>query len=193
MMKKTLVLVGCVLLIGLSGTSWAQLISEDFDSVTTPALPAGWTTEDANSDMIEWRSYTGYACSGAQVAEMLYNGSLAMDDWLFTPAVALSSGHTYTLTFNYRVASGTYPETLTVFIGTSATSAAMTTTLIDVGTVSNTVCAAATVTDFTVPAVGTYYIGFWGHSAANEWHLVVDDVLLTETSTPVEISSFTID
>jgi hypothetical protein len=193
-MKRTCdVALGCLLLLAMASPSRAQLISENFDSVTVPALPAGWTVENVNGDAYEWQSYGSYSCSAPNDANMRWNSAAAMDDWLFTPGVALSTGHTYTLTFNYRVAGATFPEMLTVYIGTSASAAAMTTVLVDLGTISNTTCIGATVADFTVPAVGTYYIGFWGHSAADMFRLTVDDVVLTETSTPVEMSAFSIE
>ncbi len=69
----------------------------------------------------------------------------------------------------------------------------MTTLLLDLGSFSNTTCQPATVTDFTVPAVGTYYIGFHGYSMADMFRLILDDVVLTETGVPVEIQSFSIE
>jgi len=168
----------------------AQLINENFDGVTPPALPASWTMENVNADLYAWESYPNHACSGGQVASIRYHLSAAMDDWLFTPGVSLTAGWTYTLSFNYRAGLESFPENLTVYIGTAASSGSMPTQLIDLPGITSTTCLPATVTDFTVPSTGTYYIGFYGHSTANQFRLVVDDVLLVNTGVPVELMSF---
>ena len=160
----------------------AQLINEAFDDVTVPALPAGWTIENANGDTNEWRTLDRtYVCSGNS-AYIHYNGEQTMDDWLFTPGVALTAGSTYTLTFNHRVSYAIYPENLAVYIGTSASSGAMATQLIDLPGMTNETCQLATITDFTVPTAGTYYIGFYGYSPADRDDLIVDDVVLVDTT-----------
>jgi len=160
----------------------AQLMSETFDGVTIPALPAGWTIDNANGDLNEWRTVDGFfACSGNS-ANIHYNSNQTMDDWLFTPGVALTAGLTYTLTFNHRVSYAIYPENLSVYIGTSASSSAMATQLIDLPGMTNETCQLATITDFTVPTTGTYYIGFYGYSPADRDDLILDDVLLVDTT-----------
>lgn len=197
-MKKvfsmTLVLSFCIL--ALAGTAFAQtvLINENFDSVTTPNFPTGWSVDNTNADGYTWESYSSssYACSGNQMAAIRWNSSAAMDDWLFTPVLALDSTHNYTLVFNYRVASSTYPENLTVYIGTTATPAGQTTQLVDLASITTTTCTASG-TPFTVPTTGSYYIGFHGHSLANEFRLIVDDVVVTDTTVPVELQSFSIE
>lgn len=159
----------------------AQLINETFDGVTAPALPTGWTIDNANGDVYEWKTYDGpFACSGNSVY-IHYNGNQAMDDWLFTPGVALTAGWTYTLTFNHRVSFAIYPENLAVYIGTSASSGSMATQLIDLPGMTNETCQLAAITDFTVPTIGTYYIGFYGYSPADRDDLILDDVLLVNT------------
>jgi len=182
-----------VVLVALAVPAGAQVLSESFDSLTPPNLPTGWTVENTNGDSYTWETGAAYSCSPGQAATIRWNASAAMDDWLFTSGLSLSSGHTYTLTFNYRVASSTFPEKLEVFIGTGASSAAMTTELIDLGEFSNTTCQVATVTDFTVPAVGTYYIGFHGYSDPDEFRIVLDDVVVTETAVPVSLSAFSVE
>ena len=69
----------------------------------------------------------------------------------------------------------------------------MVTQLIDLPGITNATCQLATVTDFSVPATGTYYIGFHGHSPADMDDLVLDDILLVNTDTPVELESFDVE
>jgi len=197
-MKKvfsmTLVLSFCIF--ALASTAFAQvdLINENFDSVTVPALPAGWTMDDTNADSNTWISFdsASYSCSGTQGVRVHWNSSMAMDDWLFTPVLALDSTHNYTLAFNYRVGGGTYPEDLTVFIGTTATAAGQTTQIVDLPGITNTTCSPSS-TAFTVPTTGSYYIGFHGHSAADMFYLITDDIVVTDESVPVELQSFSIE
>jgi len=183
----------CVLVLGaLPACAQVDLINEDFDSVTVPALPTGWTVDDTNTDTYTWESYGSYACSGTQDASIRWNAAMAMDDWLFTPVLALDSTHNYSLAFKYRVASAPYPEDLPVFIGTAASAGSQTTQIVDLPGITDTDCAASS-TAFTVGTTGTYYIGFHGHSAADMFRLVVDDVVVTDESVPVELQSFNIE
>ncbi len=197
-MKKvfsiTLVLSFCIFALASTASAQVDLINENFDSVTVNALPTGWSVDNTNADAYTWESFdsSSYACSGTQGVRVRWNSSEAMDDWLFTPVLALDSSHNYTLAFNYRVGGGSYPENLTVFIGTSATAAGQTTQLVDLPGITNTTCSASS-TAFTVPTTGSYYIGFHGHSAADEFYLIVDDVVVTDETVPVELQSFSIE
>jgi hypothetical protein len=112
-----------------------------------------------------------------------YSSSYAANAWAFTPGIALQSGVTYTLNFNQKVYSASYPEKMEVRCGTSATSGGMTVTILAEQTWTNTTCVARSPA-FTVPSSGTYYVGFHCTSAANMWNLYVDDIDLTYTSTP---------
>lgn len=188
---SNLIPVAVALILACAAPAGAQLISENFDGVTPNDLPADWTRENANGDGYVWMTSTSYACSGNSAN--IHHNSVAMDDWLFSPGVALTAGWTYTLTFNYRAGLVSDPEDLTVYLGSSATSGAMTTQLIDLPSITNTTCQLATVTDFTVASSGTYYIGFWGHSAADQFYLTVDDVTLVNTGVPVELMSFDVE
>jgi len=195
-MKKVfsmvLVLSFCVLALATTAYAQVDLINENFDSVTTPALPTGWTVDNTNGDNNTWVSNTSYPCSGSQHVSVHWNSAMAMDDWLFTPVLALDASHNYTLAFNYRAASTSYPEDLTVFIGTTATPAGQTTQLVDLPGFNNITCSASS-TAFTVPTTGNYYIGFHGHSAADEFYLITDDIVVTDESLPVELQSFSIE
>jgi hypothetical protein len=157
-----------------------HVFQEAFSSVTPPAMPSGWVVSHSGSGN-DWRTSTS-GCTGNGLMYP-YSYSYAADAWAFTPGVALQSGVTYTLNFNQKVYSSSYPEKMEVRCGASATSGSMTVTVMAEQTWANTACALRSPT-FTVPSSGMYYIGFHCTSAANMWNLYVDDIDLTYPSTP---------
>ncbi len=150
--------------------------SENFDSIVPPALPAGWTTEVISGN--PWATYGSYSCSSPNQLNYPYHSTQPADSWVYTPGISLDSTYTYTLNFNMRVASSTFPENLEVWIGTAPNSGSMTQLLWSQNNITNTTCQLQSPT-FIVPSTGTYYIGFHCTSAANMWRMIVDDVSLT--------------
>ena len=156
----------------------AIILTEDFDAVTPPALPTGWTAENTNADTEEWETSTNDPYSGANSMHIYYNFTEAMDDWFFTPGLALTGGVTYRVQFQYS--SGSYTESMEVKWGTSATSGGMTEgPIFDNPAFNNTSYTLGQGT-FTPTTTGTYYVGWHGYSAANEYYIVVDDVVIDE-------------
>lgn len=149
---------------------------ETFDGVIPPALPAGWTTEVISGNA--WETYSGYACSDPNQLNYSYNSTEAADSWAFTPGMNLQAGTTYTLRFDDRVASSSYPENLSIFAGNAAGSAGMSIPVWSEMTILSETCTAQTPT-FTVPASGTYFIGFHCTSDADMWRMIIDDLRLT--------------
>ena len=158
--------------------------SENFASVTVPSLPAGWTVFNAGSGATNWVTYNGYACSSPNSLSYHWDSTYAANVWAFTPGIALSAGVTYTLNFTERIGSTSWPEKFEVRCGTSADVAGQTITILAEATYTNTTCSALAPT-FTVPATGTYYIGFHCTSAADMFYLTIDDINLTHSSLPV--------
>ncbi len=142
---------------------------------------SGWTILDANTDTFFWDIYSGvkYAHSGTQFAAYIYNsdGVTAADDWLFTKCINLVSGNTYQLKFYYRAMMNVYPEAMNVKIGTTNNVAGMTTQLVDLPSITDTTYPSS-ITQFTVPSTGNYYIGFHCKSLANEDILILDDITI---------------
>jgi hypothetical protein len=153
--------------------------SENFSSVTTPNLPTGWSLSNTSGN--PWRTATT-ACTTIGL-QYPYNTSTAANSWAYTPGIALVAGTTYTLNFNQKVQSASFPEIFEVKSGTAATPAGQTITVLASATYTNTTCTARTPT-FTVPSSGTYFIGFHCTSGADEYYLWIDDIALTHTSTP---------
>lgn len=146
---------------------------QNFDSVTPPNLPVGWTTINANNDAYTWESYAGNPESTPNSMRVRYNTSLAMDDWLVSPPLQLTQNMFYKVKFYYRANSATYSEALSVMWGNAPTAAGMTTQLFQNLNINN-------VTYTMVEAIiqptttGVYYVGFHGQSPANQFYLFMD-------------------
>lgn len=157
--------------------SFSTLFSENFDSVTPPALPTGWTMEYINGNPAGWVTYAGNACSSPNVLNYAYSSTLPADVWAYTPGISLTNGTIYTLNFDERVASASYPEKLSVYVGTSPNHLDQTIEILPETTFTNTTCTTLSPT-FTVPVSGTYYIGFHCTSDPDMYRMAVDNVVL---------------
>ncbi len=149
---------------------------EDFDGVTTPALPTCWVIEDNSAPNDDWITSSTSSNSSPNSMYIEYDGSNALDDWAFTPPLTLTGGVTYKVRFKYRARSASYPENLEVDWGTSNSSAAMSGTVIfdDNGFVNDTYVEGTGL--FTPGSNGTYYVGWHAYSAADQFGIYVDDI-----------------
>ncbi|MDR2057402.1 MAG: choice-of-anchor J domain-containing protein [Dysgonamonadaceae bacterium] len=172
------------------------LFFEDFEGLTTTALPAGWTnipTPGGN----EWttaplQDVPGH--SGNKYAKILYHASVAHNAWAITPAIGLTAGKTYKISFWVLIA-GDPPrfERLEVKAGTGSTAGAMTTLIYDNGGTdvpdwSKVSC------EYTPETSGNYYIGFHSYSQANAFVTMFDDVEVKEIimTAPAAPADFTV-
>ncbi|MDR2927937.1 MAG: choice-of-anchor J domain-containing protein, partial [Cytophagaceae bacterium] len=162
---------------------------EDFESVPTTMLPTGWTTvanpaDDiwlAGSVMSNSTPLSGH--SGSKYASLLYNGLAAHDSWAFSPALELTAGVSYNISFWVQLrAYQNIFEALEVKIGTEATAAGMTTLLYDENE-ANITAWHEVFYRFTPVATGTYYIGFHSYSPANSNATMIDDIKVEATPT----------
>jgi hypothetical protein len=153
--------------------------SQNFDGVTAPVLPNCTAYENTNADSYYWQTYSSATSppSSPNVLYIRYNTSLAMNDWFFTPGFNLTGGVSYTLNFKYTNNSGTYTEKLEVKWGSAQSSAAMTN-----GPIFNDAAILYNGTwhdgsgVITPSITGTYYIGFHGYSALDQYYLYVDNI-----------------
>jgi hypothetical protein len=171
-MKLLRLLLLFILVSGVGFSASGQVLTEDFEGTFAPT---GWSI-DKNSGN-DWTESTSNGVGGSKCARYVYNGSSAADSWLFTSGVALTSGTSYTYTFYQAVQSANYAEQLKFTVGTGATIADQTTTLVDLGSVTNTTYVEYTGT-FTPSSTGTYYFAFQCYSNANQWNLYVDDLTI---------------
>jgi len=152
--------------------------SENFTSATPTALPAGWSESHTSGNA--WVTNAS-GCTGNALMYP-YNYSAAANSYAYTPGITLTAGMTYTLSFNQKVYSGSYPEIFEVKCGTAATPAGQTITVLASASYTNTTCQALS-GNFTVPTTGTYYLSFHCTSTANMWNLYIDDIVLSRPGT----------
>jgi Secretion system C-terminal sorting domain len=88
-------------LLAISSFSYGQFF-ENFDGVTTPALPAGWVsfrgTDDAGT-AFDWTTATTRPYSAPNCAFVRYQAGGLYEDWLVTPLIDLTNYTGSTLTF----------------------------------------------------------------------------------------------
>jgi hypothetical protein len=163
------------------------IYSEDFESVPTTTLPQGWITTATPADDI-WLAGTVLSSSaplpghsGSKYAYLLYNESTVHDSWAFSPAIELTAGISYNISFwvQLRAYQNVF-EALEVKIGTEATAAGMTILIYDEND-ANITAWQEVFYQFTPATSGTYYIGFHSYSPANSNATMVDDVRVETT------------
>jgi hypothetical protein len=146
---------------------------QNFDSVTAPAIPTGWTVINANEDATTWITSTSYPKSAPNSLYLSYNSSEASNDYIFTPPVALTAGVEYRVAFYYRC-SGSYPENLELMVGQAPTVLGLT-TLLELIEFENSSYQRGTAT-YTPATTGNYYFVWHGYSDADQWYIALDDI-----------------
>jgi hypothetical protein len=152
--------------------------TESFNSLATMTA-SGWTFVNAGSGN-SWGVTTSssYFRNGPGALQYAWNSSFAANAWAFTPGRTLTAGKTYTITYWYQT-GGSYTEKFKLTVGTAASVAAQTTTLLDQSALTNTVYAQATAT-FTPTTSGVYYFGLNCYSAANQFYMNIDDFVVSD-------------
>ncbi|MBC7128535.1 MAG: choice-of-anchor J domain-containing protein [Thermoplasmatales archaeon] len=160
----------------------STILDEDFEFLTPPNFRTGWLVEDTNGDGTKWVTSTSYPYDGFNCAFYQSHASNTASDWVFTPALNLKGGASYTLSFWYRAYSASYPASMRVMIGSSQSSSGMTTLLWNNSSIKTTTYTQATIS-FSVESTGTYYIGFHSYGGSNANRRVhVDKILLNEVA-----------
>ena len=139
----------------------------------------GWKIVDANNDGYTWFLAATGGNTAPHCMEYSYNTSAAANDWFITTCIDLESSKTYQLAFYYKAQSATFPEKVKVMYGTDNDPAALTSQIVDLNNITTVTYTQSTST-FTVPATGTYYLGWKCYSAADMYNLFVDDIAITE-------------
>jgi hypothetical protein len=146
----------------------------DFESATVPGFPDCTTAINTGAGN-NWVT-TNNPGNGFTSNTLQYTGtSVFADTRLFTRGILLTAGTFYRVSYKYGNNSTTTTENLTVTFGTAPTVAGVASTfathVITGGTPQTN-----SVTLFNVPVSGTYYLGFYATSAANNGNLYVDDI-----------------
>lgn len=157
----------------IAGPAFEMPYSEDFATEEGSLL---YTIEDANSDGVTWQRYASYS---DQYFECSQSATEPKDDWIFTPAIHLESGKSYTLTFKASsLMVNAFPEEMEVKIGTKPAASSMTQTLLAKELVKN--AKSFTWFDYSLTVIvettGDYHIGFHAMSAADRYKLAIDNI-----------------
>ncbi|WP_018613801.1 T9SS-dependent choice-of-anchor J family protein [Segetibacter koreensis] len=191
-----------LLFLFLTSLSLAQsqtILDEDFEGETFP--PQDWTLINGNEPLgYNWasnsdtnlayvnstgKSYPALEGYGSMVYEADATNAKA---WAITPAISLTNGYSYTISFYYRVANTDFPEKMKVTVGNDATIQAQNTVLWDnnggTGLTNETSWTQGTI-NYIPTASGNFYFGFNCYSDANSVALVVDNIKIEATPTAV--------
>jgi lysyl endopeptidase len=141
---------------------------------------SGLTTINANGDANPWSVVTANATFlahlGTQFAGYQFSTPNAADDYITTPCFSFVGGTSYTVSYWYKAQEATYPEKMTVKLGTDNTLASsFTQTIFDHPSITN-IAYIQKIATFTAPSTGDFYITFYCHSAADQYVLSLDDI-----------------
>ncbi len=181
--------------VAVTGTSACGAVTipytQNFDAVTAPAIPNCWTVTNDNGDGVLWVTSTSAPRSAPNSMRIGYNGSLAMNDWFFTPPITLAIG-TYKVSFWYHSSGVTFPEKLEVKWGSTPNAGGMTNgPIFDNNNITTATYVEGT-GNLTVTSAGDYYVGWHGYSDADMFYLVVDDISIIQTLAH-DVSTISID
>ncbi len=199
-MKKNLLII--YLVCGSLATHAQILLQEGFETGTS-FPPTGWTL--ANTTIRNWiRNDLGpindgphdFPNTGTKLMLYEYDIPTAANAWAITPALSMTIGSNYTISFWYRIRSASYPEKLKITIGASPTILGQTTTLWNNAgqtSLTNTTYQQATI-NYTATSTSNFFVGFNCYNALDSgWAIMVDDILIKNASTtPVSYGQFSI-
>lgn len=154
--------------------------TQDFQSATPPALPECTTLQQAGSGDV-WKTSSTGGGNGftTRCLRYFYNSSPA-NTWFYLKGLTLQAGKSYTVFYKYG-GTDISTEKLRVAYGSAPINTAMNNTLADHPAITGSPYTNSV--NFTVPSTGIYFIGFQCYSAANQYFLNLDDIVVTETPT----------
>jgi len=154
--------------------------SENFDGVTTPALPNCWSVLDVNADGDKWITYTGYSQSGNNSVGLYtdYNAG-SNNDFLISPQFNLSG--IKRLKYSVRARSSLEPNDYRVLLSTAGSSASdFSTVLLPLTSVSST-SYTEVIIDLSMYS-GNIFIAFNVPSGGLDgYYIYIDDVIIEDT------------
>ncbi len=145
----------------------------------------GWSSQHVSGGGSTWTVNSDYPHAGDYSAYLFSGVNGTSDDWLFSPCVNLMAGPLYQVKFyTLKYGDSTLSGKLNVWLGNGASHINMDTMLLAIDTIKAGTSSSQYQVDsalFTVPATGTYILGFEGKNvnAATQVALLLDDVSIT--------------
>jgi hypothetical protein len=173
-------------LIGGMVSSFAQF-SQNFDASTS--IPAGWSVINGG-DTGTWTVGTPAtltAHSGTNVAKIVYNSTVAHDDYLITPQFTVTGGISDFLSLWAKSRSTFYQETFDVLLSTSGIATTDFTTTLAANVAPPTAWTAYNY-DLTAYAGQTVYIAFRS-TTLDQFELDLDDIAVGALPNPLDFVS----
>ncbi|KOS08050.1 hypothetical protein AM493_19830 [Flavobacterium akiainvivens] len=155
---------------------------QDFNAVTTPALPECTVVQNAGTGNLWYTSNPNGSGFTTNALRYSWNGTNAANAWFFLRGITLTAGTSYRVSYKYGNNSTFYTEKVKVMYGTANVASSMTLPLADHNAVTGGV-PTTTFVDFIPATTGVYYIGFNAYSIANQDQLYLDDISVTVTPT----------
>ena len=167
----------------LVGDAFEVPYEEDFDSDSNFGL---FTVVDVNGDGQSWIRQTD------GTAQSYYSMTQAMDDWLITPPIHLTTTQLYRFAMEAKVMNG-FPERLEVFAGRDRTPEAMTVCILPAADYHNASYESFS-GRFGIDEEGDWYIGLHCITPAEGYRMNIEqitleaDLLTAAPAAPTEIS-----
>jgi len=152
--------------------------------------PLGWSVVSTDNQAMSWSviannsNQPNNAHSAPNAMSMGYS-NIAMDEWLFTAPLMLTTGNRYGLNFFYKSSNTGSPTTekMEILAGPYRDPSSMTLgQVFDNTSITNLEYISGN-GSFVPTATGVYYFAFHGYSDANQYRLFVDD--LTVAASPL--------
>lgn len=149
---------------------------------------AGYSVLDANKDGKKW----GYN-SSAKAMRIQYSSSKDMDDWVFTPALQLEAGRSYTFSFKARAHNNKDAERIEAAVTTGTSVSSVVAKIVQATDLTSTEWVTLSGT-FIPTSSGRYRLGLHAISPKNSYYLYATDIAVsagTGTGAPAAVSDFT--
>ncbi len=159
--------------------------SQGFETAEVGSLPLGWEFENLNDDTSWWEviantQWSQNSHSGDKAAHIRFSFTAAHDDWMYSPAMDMIAGNTYTISFWYKNSPfEDSVEKMDFYIGDSPAASEMNTQLWDNNNIINSEYQQVTV-EYTPTESGIKFLGWHAYSDAIQMVLLVDDIMVIE-------------
>lgn len=152
---------------------------ETFESITANnTLPSCMSATNLGSQVYTYTSPSGsynqtnHTPGGSKYASFRWSSS----DYIFTPAISLTAGQVYQMSFWYITDGYSGWTTLKATYGNAPTAAAQTNTIGSAVSNATNTTYQQYVGTFTAPTTGVYYFSIYCNATGAPWYLSVDDI-----------------